>query len=189
MENGGSFLGTLLLMGLLVLGFRLYIRRPRGVGQDDPPGVRTVAAFFGSDPEYLADDDPERPFVGIRLFSLLLDGLKSAGIDVSNRGPVEFAQGAQLALDGQRLAIVLEWIDPRWAISVEWTPGSAAERRHVLWTHKVYAPADTPALRRVLTAIDGWLRAQPNIRGIGWHRKERWMREDPTDPAEKPFEA
>ncbi len=176
-------------MGLVVLAMRLVVRRPRGVDHSDPPGVRTVVVFSGDDPEFFSEDRPDGPLVGIRLFSSLLEGLSAAGVMITQRKPVDCAQGAECLVEGQRYALVLEWLGPRWVASVEWVPGSAAERRHVQWTHQVYAPRDSPALRRLLSALDHWLKGHPKLSDVRWYRKERWFQEDTSDPAEFPLSA
>ncbi|MCR4412417.1 MAG: hypothetical protein NUV77_08340 [Thermoguttaceae bacterium] len=189
MGDFASLLQMLAMMALVVLGFRLFIRRPRGVTQDDPPGVRTVVVFSGDDREFFRDDEPEGPLVGIRLFTAMLEGLASDGIVIARRRPVDCAQGAECVVDGQRYGLVLEWLDPRWVASVEWAPTCAAERRHIAWTHQVYAPPDSQALRRLLETLDLWLKRHPKLHHVRWHRKERWFQEDATDPADGPFES
>ena len=39
---------------------------------------------------------------------------------------------------------------------------------------------------RVLDALDGWLKRQPAVSSVRWHRKEDWMAEDTSSPAERP---
>lgn len=190
MDPSGDFLSalaTLGLMAMVVLGLRLVVRRPRGVGHSDPPGVRTIVVFSGDDPEFFCEDRPEGPLVGIRLFSSLLDGLTAAGVVITQRKPVDCAQGAQCLVDGQPYALVLEWLGPRWVASVEWVPRSAAERRHLAWTRQVYAPRDSQALRRLLSTLDSWLKSHPRLSDVRWYRKERWFQEDTSDPAECPI--
>jgi len=182
-----SLLGMLALMALVVVGMRLVVRRPRGVGHSDPPGVRTVVVFSGDAPEFFSEDRPDGPLVGIRLFSSLLEGLTAAGVVITQRKPVDCAQGAECLVDGQPYALVLEWLGPRWVASVEWVPRSAAERRHLAWTHQVYAPRDTQALRRLLSVLDSWLKNHPRLGEIRWYRKECWFQEDTSDPAESPL--
>ncbi len=82
---------------------------------------------------------------------------------------------------------MLEWVDGMWAASVEWAPRSPAERRHVALTQQVFAPSDSAALRRLLSALDRWLKSQPKLTEIKWHRKEKWIAEDTSDPSDEPF--
>lgn len=188
MENLAPMLVGLGLMAGVVLLFRMMVRPPRGLSCEDPPGIRSVAVFRGSDPEFFRDDREEEPLVGIRLFEQLCDGLAAAGIAIEQRGPVQNAQGARCLVEGEALGVVLEWLDDRWAVSVEWVPRSRAEIRHLLLTHQVYAPRDTHALRRLLSSLDRWLRSQPSLSDIAWHRKEQWLEGDASDAAPEPFD-
>jgi hypothetical protein len=52
----------------------------------------------------------------------------------------------------------------------------------------VFAPADGPALRRVLTALDNWLKHERKISRVAWHRKEKWIAEDTSDPGDGPID-
>ncbi len=189
MGDFSTLIHTLVMMALVVLGFRLFIRRPRGVTHEDPPGVRTVVVFSGDDPEFFREDEEDGPLVGIRLFTALLEGLAAGGIDIAKRRPVDCAQGAECVVDGERFALVLEWLNPRWVASVEWVPTSAAERRHLAWTHQVFAPRDSRALRRLLAKLDSWLQQHPKLSHVRWYRKERWFQEDASDPADGPLSA
>ena len=194
---GGSsmeaILGMLLTVAALaavVLGFRLVLRRPRGVSSDDPPDVRTVAIFAGSDPEFFRDDRPERPYVGVRLFEMLCGGLAACGFRVERRRHVQNAQGADCIVGVRPFTLVLEWVEEelakRWVLGVDWCPLKGAERRHLAVTRQVFSPPDSPELRQLLTAIDGWLKKQPRLSDIGWHRKQDWLVESTTDPAPVP---
>jgi hypothetical protein len=178
---------TLLLMAAVVLGFRLFIRRPRGVSCEDPPGVRTVVTFWGLDPELFRDDREDRPLVGVRLFQMLCDALAARDVDVENRGTIQNAQRAECVVDGTRLAIVLEWIHERWALGVEWVPRTRAERRHLALTHQVFAPPDSAPLRQLLTTLDAWLQSQPKLSHVRWHRKQDWLVESTAAAAEGPL--
>jgi len=187
MENLVPTLIGLGLMAGVVLLFRRTVRPPRGLSCEDPPGIRSVAVFRGSDPEFFRDDREEEPFVGIRLFQQFCDGLAAAGITIEQRGPVQNAQGARCLVEGEVLGVVLEWLDDRWAVSVEWVPRSRAEVRHLLLTHHVYAPRDSYGLRRLLTILDGWLKSHPALSDIAWHRKEQWLEGDASDAASGPL--
>jgi hypothetical protein len=187
----GALLSTALILGAMaavVVVFRVLIRRPAGVSDHDPPGLRTVVAFTGQDPGFTADDDPSRPFVGVRLFRMLCDDLAGRQIDVQNRGTIQYAQRAECVLSQQRFALVLEWLEEHWLLSVDWTPRTAAERRHLALTHQVLSPSDSPELRRLLSTLDGWLKSHPAIANIRWYRKEDWIAEDTTDPSPVPME-
>ncbi len=177
------------LMGGVVLVFRLLIRRPVGVSRSDPPSVRTVAAFTGHDADFFADDDETRPYVGLRLFRMLCDGLVARYVDIKNRGTIQFAQRAECALGEQRYTLVLEWLESRWLVSVEWAAQTRAERRHLALTHEVYSPDDSPELRRLLTALDEWLHSHPGISDVCWYRKEDWIAENTSDPSAAPIRA
>ena len=85
MPQLASMLLTIAALGTVVLGFRMLLRRPRGVSGDDPPGVRTVAIFAGDAPEFFRDDRPEKLLVGVRLFEMLCDGL-ARGASASKSG-------------------------------------------------------------------------------------------------------
>ena len=188
MDPLAATLVILALMGAVVVLFRAYIRRPIGVARDDPPGVRTVAVFSGDDAQLFADDRPDEPYVGVRLFNALCDGLATAGVSVENRGTIHFAQRAECVLGTERFALVLERAKPRWIASIEWVAQSAAERRHVTLTAQVFAPPDSPQLRQLLTALDRWLQNNPQLTKVQWHRKEHWLAEDTTNPANTPLD-
>jgi len=187
-----SFFPTLLgliLMVVVVFLFRMWVRAPRGLSQEDAPGVRSVAVFRGDDPELFRDDNREEPFVGVRLFRQLSEALTASGIVIEQSGPVQNAQGARCLVDGEPLGVVLEWLDDRWALSVEWVPGTKAEIRHAMLSQVFYAPRDSHALRRLLGVLDRWLKSHPKLSGVGWHRKEKWLAEDASDPGPRPVEA
>jgi hypothetical protein len=179
------------LMAAVVVGFRMVLRRPRGVSSDDPPGVRTVAIFGGSDPEFFRDDRPEKPYVGIRLFEMLCGGLAACGFGIQRRRHVQNAQGADCVVGDRRFTVVLEWVEEelakRWVLGVDWCPRNGAERRHLAITRQVFSPADSPELRQLLTAIDGWLKDHRKLSHVGWHRKQDWLVERTTDPAPVPI--
>lgn len=179
----------LVLAGMagVVLVFRAFVRRPAGVSEVDPPGVRTMVAFSGNDSEFFEKDRPDEPFVGICLFHLLCDGLTADSIGIDHRGTIQNAQRAECVVRSERFALVLEWIDGSWAASVEWVPESTAEKRHLALTHQVFAPPDSPNLRRLLSAIDRWIKDQPKLSNVRWYRKEKWIAEDKSDPREGPF--
>jgi hypothetical protein len=126
--------------------------------------------------------------VGVRLFRQLCDAILAPGIVIEQTGPVQNAQGARCLVDGEPLGVVLEWLDDRWALSVEWVPRSKAEVRHVLLTQHFYAPPDSRALRRLLAALDAWLKAHPKVSDIGWHRKELWLDGIASAPAPGPID-
>jgi hypothetical protein len=176
-------------MAAVVLVFRAFIRRPSSVTQEDPPGVRTVVTFRGKDPAFFQDDKAGGPLVGTRLFHMLCDGLAGRGIHIEERGTLQNAHRAFGATDGGRFAIVLEWTEQRWIAGIDWVPASAAEQRHLRLTHQVFAPPDSPGLRRLLAALDGWLKSRPEIRDVSWHRKERWIAEDTSDGRDSPLES
>lgn len=175
------------LMAIVVVAFRVVVRRPVGVSLDDPPGVRTVAVFDGDDPEFFQDDRPDGPLVGKRLFDALCRGLSAGRIGVEHRGRLQNAQQAECAVGPERFALVLEWVEGRWVVSVEWVPRSGAERRHLAWTHQVFAPRDSPCLRRLLATLDAWLKNHPKLSGLQWHRKEQWFAGDRGSAASTPF--
>jgi hypothetical protein len=177
---------TLLLMAAVVLGFRFFIRRPRGLSCEDPPGVRTVVTFWGLDPELFCDDREDRPLVGVRLFQVLCDALAARQIGIENRGTIQNAQRAECVVERERFALVLEWIHERWVVGVEWVPRTRAEKRHLALTHQVFAPADSAALRRLLTTLDAWLQSHPKLSHVRWHRKEDWLIENTSAAAEGP---
>jgi len=191
-NNGAlqALLSTGLILGLMaavVVLFRTLIRRPMGVTHFDPPGLRTVVAFSGNDPEFFADDLPSQPFVGVRLFQTLCDGLAKRQIGVENRGTIQYAQRAECVLGQRRFALVLEWTEEFWLLSVEWTPRTRAERRHLTLTHQVFAPPDSPELRQLLSTLDQWLKSHPAFSDLRWYRKEDWLSEDTSDPSPVPI--
>lgn len=175
------------LMLAVVVLFRLLVRRPRGQSCEDPPGVRTVVTFRGDDPELFCDDREDGLLVGVRLFAMLSEGLSARGMVVENLGRLQNAQAAECAIDGQRLRLVLEWIAERWVLGVEWLPEARAERRHLALTHDVFSPPDSPGLRRLLGALDGWLKSEPRLSDFRWHRKEDWLAQDTSRAAKVPF--
>jgi len=177
------------LMAAVILAFRIFFRRPRGVAPEDPPGVRTVAVFRGDDEEFFRDDRPEAMLVGNRLFDALLEGLAARQVGVENRGRLQNAQRAECVVAGERFALVLERVEDRWAASVEWVPQTRAEARHLAWTHQVFAPPDSPALRRLLSGLDDWLKSHARIFKVEWHRKEKWFADDATSAAAEPLAA
>lgn len=174
-------------MAGIVLAFRLMVRRPVGVAPEDPPGVRTVAVFAGDDAEFFADDRPDELRVGNRLFEALCQGLAAGGIGIENRGTLDNAQRVECVVESERFVLVLEWFGQRWAASVEWSPTSSAEKRHLAWTHQVFAPPDSSRLRRLLVALDGWLKSQPKLSEVAWHRKEQWFADDSSSAASTPL--
>jgi hypothetical protein len=185
------FLSTLLIlagMAAIVLVFRAVVRRPRGVTSEDSPGLRTVAVFSGTHESLFADDYEDKPLVGVRLFDDLCRGLAAAGVQIAERGPVENAQRAECVVGGERYWIVLEWLDPHWSASLEWVPRTPAERRHLTYTGYVYSPPDTPQLRELLIRLDRWLKSHSPLSDVAWHRKERWLARDATDPRPGPIE-
>ena len=176
----------LVLMAAVVLAFRLFVRRPRGVSPRDPPGVRTVAVFAGDDHDLFRDDDPDEPLVGVRLFEQLCAGLAAGRVCVEARGTIENAQRAECVAGNERFTLVLEWIDRRWVAGVEWIPQAPAEKRHLALTGQVFAPPDSSELRHLLLALDDCLKAHPKLSGIRWYRKEQWIAEDTSDSGETP---
>ena len=187
MEGLTSTLLVLALMAAVVLLFRAFIRRPAHVSEVDPPGVRTMVSFSGNDSEFFEKDRPDKLFVGIRLFQMLCDGLAADSIGIDQRGTIQNAQRAECVVGNERFALVLEWIGGSWAASVEWVPKSAAEKRHLSLTHQVFAPPDTANLRRLLSAVDCWIKDQPKLSNVRWYRKEKWIAEDTSDPSDGPI--
>jgi hypothetical protein len=184
-----ELLWTLLILGLLaavVILFRALVRRPRGMSDVDPAGVRTVAAFQGDAPEFFARDH-DGPLVGIQLFHALCDGLARSGIEISRRGTIQNAQRAECLVGQERFALVLEWVEGLWVAGVEWVPTTRAEIRHLALTQEVFAPRDSLALRSLLTALDGWLKSQPLLSSVRWYRKEKWIAEDLSDAGSQPL--
>ena len=185
-----ALISTLIILGLMggiVLLFRSVIRRPANVSPEDPPGVRTMVVFSGNDPEFFEDDQEDQPLVGIRLFHMLCDGLAAGRIGIENRGTLQNAQAARCVVEGERFALVLERIDDRWVASVEWVAETPAEKRHLALTHQVFAPRDSDALRRLLAALDDWLKTHPKLTHVRWHRKEKWAADDLSDPSDTPI--
>lgn len=187
MEAFGATAILLAAMASIVLAFRLLVRRPAGVVPEDPPGVRTVAVFAGDDAAFFADDRPDELRVGNRLFETLCQGLAARGIGIENRGTLDNAQRAECVVESERFALVLEWLGERWVASVEWNPTSSAEKRHLAWTHQVYAPPDSSCLRRLLVTLDQWLKSQPTLSAVAWHRKERWFADDSSSASSVPL--
>ncbi len=191
--NGGvldALLSTGLILGIMaavVFVFRFLIRRPAGVTGQDPPGLRTIVTFSGRDPAFLAEDREDEPYIGLRLFRMLCDGLAARRIGVANRGTVQYAQCAECVVGIQRYALVLEWFDGVWLASIEWLPASQAERRHMALTHQVFSPPDSRELRQVLSALDDWLKSEPGVADVRWFRRERWRVEDTSDPSSVPI--
>jgi len=175
------------LMLAVVVLFRLLVRRPRGRSCKDPPGVRTVVTFQGDDPELFREDREDGLLVGVRLFAMLSEGLSARGMPMESPGRLQNAQAAECEIDGLRLRLVLEWIGDRWVVGVEWLPRTRAERRHLTLTHDVFSPPDSPGLRRLLGALDGWLKSEPRLSDFRWHRKEDWLAQDTSRPAESPL--
>ena len=186
-----AFVSMLLMVGLMgavVVVFRLFIRPPRAVSSKDPPGVRTIVTFAGDDPELLRDDRDDEPYVGVRLFEMLCDGLEAGGIGIEERGTIQNAQRASCRVDDETYSLVLEWIDEQWVVSVEWVAETAAEKRHLDLTQRVFAPPDSPALRQLLIALDRWLADQETLTDVAWHGKERWMAEDTSAAGTGPLD-
>ena len=72
-------------------------------------------------------------------------------------------------------------------LGVDFCPRSGAERRHLALTHQVFSPPDSPELRQLLSAIDGWLKRHRTLSQIAWHRKQDWLTERTTEPAPGPI--
>jgi hypothetical protein len=181
---------TLLILGLMaavVIFFRSLVRRPRGLSDVDPVGLRTVATFRGDAPEFFAQDH-DGPLVGVQLFHALCDGLARAGIEIARRGTIQNAQRAQCVVGREQFALVLEWVEGLWVAGVEWVPTTRAEIRHLALTQEVFAPQDSLALRSLLAALDGWLKSQSLLSGVCWYRKEKWIAEDLSDTGGGPLE-
>ena len=180
---------TLLILGLMaavVIFFRCLVRRPRGISDVDPSGVRTVASFQGDSPEFFAQDH-DGPLVGVQLFGTLCDGLARAGIEIARRGTIQNAQRADCVVGQERFTLVLEWVEGIWVASVEWGPTTRAEIRHLTLTQEVFAPRDSLAVRNLLAALDRWLKSQPLLSNVRWYRKEMWIAEDLSDAAGQPL--
>ncbi len=181
---------TLVILGLMaavVIFFRSLVRRPRGISDVDPVGVRTVATFRGDSPEFFLQDH-DGPLVGIQLFHALCDGLARAGIEIARRGTIQNAQRAECVVGQERFALVLEWIEGLWVAGVEWVPATRAEIRHLALTQEVFAPRDSLALRSLLATLDRWLKSQPQLADVRWYRKEKWIAEDLSDAGGQPLE-
>ena len=174
------------LMGAVVIFFRSLVRRPRGISDVDPLGVRTVATFRGDAPEFFAQDH-DGPLVGVQLFHALCDGLARVGIEIAGRGTIENAQRAECVVGQERFAVVLEWVEGLWVAGVDWVPTTPAEIRHLTLTQEVFAPRDSLALRSLLDSLDGWLKSQPLLSGVCWYRKEKWIAEDLSDAGDQPL--
>jgi hypothetical protein len=186
MDAAISMLAVVAMMAAVVLLFRGFVRRPAGVSHVDPPGVRTIVTFSGNHPELFGEDREDGPLVGVRLFHMLCDGLAGGPVAVERRGTIQNAQRAECVVAAERFALVLEWIDESWVASVEWVAGTAAEKRHLALTQEVFAPLDGPGLRQLLSALDRWIKAQPQLSDVRWYRKERWIAEDTSDPSDGP---
>ncbi len=181
---------TLLILALMagvVVFFRSLVRRPRGISDEDPVGVRTVATFRGDSPDFFAQDH-DGPLVGIQLFHALCDGLARAGVEIAGRGTIQNAQRAVCVVGRERFALVLEWVEGLWVAGVEWVPTTRAEIRHLALTQEVFAPRDGLALRSLLDNLDGWLKSQPLLSNVLWYRKEKWIAEDLSDAGGQPLE-
>lgn len=181
-------LGILVFMAAVVFLFRLFIRRPVNVTRKDPPGVRSVVVFSGSDPELFEADRSDELYVGIRLFDMLAAGLTRAGVTIDGRDTLQNAQRAFCSLGAERFALVLEWIERQWVLSVEWVPERAAERRHLELTHQAFAPADSAELGQLLSLLNDWLHAHPKLSDVRWYRKEQWLAEDTSDASDGPLD-
>lgn len=173
-------------MGAVIAGFRLYIRRPAGVTHEDAPGVRSVAVFSGDASEFFEDDVPDEPYVGRRLLVLLCDALSTAGIQIENRGTIHYAQRVECVVGDDRFALVLERAEREWIAGIEWVPTTAAERRHLALTAQVFSPPDSPGFRRLLLALDRCLQNDSRLSSIRWYRREDWLAEDTSRPAQSP---
>ncbi len=186
-----AILSTLLIfvfMGTVVLLRWYFLRRPAMECWTDPPGLRTMAVFSGDDPEFFRLDNQDEAYVGTRLFQLLCNGLVDARLRVVEQGKLQNAHRAYVEVDSTRFALVLEHRDKRWVASVELAPSSRAEQRHIELSQRVYAPPDSPELRRLLTALDSWRQSQEKLSQVGWHKKQRWVDDDKSDPAAGPIE-
>ena len=64
---------------------------------------------------------------------------------------------------------------------------SAAERRHVALTHQIFAPRDSPELRRLLATLDEWLKRNPRLSDVRWLRKQDWFAENTSNAADRPM--
>lgn len=177
-----------LFMGTVVLLRLYFIRRPAMQSWTDPPGLRTMAVFAGHDPEFFRLDNEDEAYVGTRLFELLCNGLVDARLRVVERGTLQNAHRAYVEVDSARFALVLEHRDKRWVASVEFAPTSPAEQRHIELSQRVYAPPDSPQLRRLLRALDSWLQSHEKLSQVAWHKKQRWVDDDKSDPAAGPIE-
>ena len=186
MDAFTSTAAILAVMLAIVLLFRTLVRRPARGTYTDPPGVRSVVVFSGDDPQFFQADRQEVPFVGVRLFEMLCDGLKAGGIEVVEQGNLQNAQRAFCAVQTQRFAVVLERIEARWVVSVEWHPFRRAELRHIDWTADGFSPPDGAPLRQLLQTLHDWLKTHPKLTGVAWHRKEKWLLEDTSDPSDTP---
>ena len=96
-------------------------------------------------------------------------------------------QGAECVIEADRFGLVLEYLDPDWLASVDWAPESAAERRHVALTHQIFAPRDSPELRRLLATLDEWLKRNPRLSDVRWLRKQDWFAENTSNAADRPM--
>lgn len=169
-----SWIGPIVFVAAVVILTRCWVRRPTGVSVRDANGIRSTFLFDGDSPEFFEQDDPQSIFVGLALFTSLCDQLESTGYIVSDRGPMDAAQsGVCRNSDGVAIArIVLEWYEPRWVVSFDYYPTCAAHRRHIRYTHDVYAVPDTPEFRNLLKKFDRILQNDPRIQNVERQRKD-----------------
>jgi hypothetical protein len=172
-----DIIGLFILL-FAVIGITIYMawrnRTPLDAREEDPPGVRSIVTFHGDDPSLTADDDPEDLLVGICLFDSIRDALNEFGVTFERRDRLQCAERLTAVVDDERFALVLEHVDPEWALSVEWAPSDDRERRYQEREYAVFAPNDGPALRSLLSDLDQAVQAHPLLSEVVWHRRQDW---------------
>ncbi len=175
---GPDWVFPLSFVVICVICFRLWIRKPSGVSLQDAEALRTLVLFEGDTPDLFAKDEPDGMFVGIALFDSICEALSgSHDWTIVERGTVDGALRAVIGdTHSQPVAqIVLERYVPHWVLNVDYAPRRAAHRRHLQLTHDIYAPRDTPEVRRLLSWLHSYLRSDSRLSGTRWFKKEAWL--------------
>jgi len=186
-----DIIGLFILL-FVVVGVTVFItwrnRSPQDAREEDPPGVRSIVTFHGDDPSLTAVDDPEDLLVGVHLFDSIRDSLIARGITFERRDRLQCAERLTALVDDERFALVLEHIDPDWALSIEWAPADDRERRYQEREFAVFAPNDGVALRRLLAEVDQTVREHPLLSEVVWHKRHDWADGEWEDGDARPFD-